>query len=70
MNDEFAHFDHETKMRLRIGSESADAQILYDYAVELAAQGRDKAAARVHAKAEERDAEAAFLRTRLSNYQG
>lgn len=62
--------DHETKLRMRIGDEAVDAQIMYDYAVELAAQGKDKLAAKIHAKGDEYDREAAFLRTRLSNYQG
>lgn len=62
--------DHETKLRMRIGDEASDATLLREYAVELAAKGRDKAAAKVYAKAEEHEAEAKFLRTRLSNYQG
>lgn len=61
--------EHENKLRQRIGNEAADAQVLYDYAVELAAQGKDKAAARVHARGDKHNAEARFLRTRLSNYK-
>lgn len=56
---------HADKMRQQIGENAHDAQIMRDYAAELAAQGKDKAAAKVWAKGEEYEAEAKFLRGRL-----
>jgi len=56
---------HSDKMRARIAEKAHDAQIMRDYTAELAAQGKDKAAAKVWAKGEEYEAEAKFLRGRL-----
>lgn len=56
---------HSDKMRARIAEKDEDAQIMREYTAELAARGKDKAAAKVWAKHKEYEKEATFLRGRL-----